>query len=148
MESHRITIPGEPRAQMRARAVTYRGKDGKVRARTFKHKRQEIRENNLRADLRTERDRLGAKPLEGAVALGVKAYFRIAKSWPKKRKAAALSGELRPTKKPDLDNILKHLKDSANGVLWVDDAQVVEYLPGTGKYYAAEPRLEIEVRAV
>ena len=28
---------------------------------------------------------------------------------------------------------------------WTDDAMVVEYLPGTGKYYSDSPRWEIEI---
>ena len=32
----------------------------------------------------------------------------------------------RPQRRGDLDNVLKALLDSLNGVLWVDDDQVVE----------------------
>jgi Holliday junction resolvase RusA-like endonuclease len=30
-----------------------------------------------------------------------------------------------PGKKPDLDNLLKLLKDACNGIVWMDDSQVV-----------------------
>jgi len=30
------------------------------------------------------------------------------------------------SKRPDIDNVLKHVMDAANGVLWGDDTQVVE----------------------
>lgn len=42
----------------------------------------------------------------------------------KKARAAMLSGEIAPAKKPDLDNIIKAILDGMNGVAYVDDAQV------------------------
>lgn len=35
-----------------------------------------------------------------------------------------LSGEIRPTKKPDTDNIAKAICDALNGVAYRDDAQI------------------------
>jgi Holliday junction resolvase RusA-like endonuclease len=35
-------------------------------------------------------------------------------------------GEIQHTKKPDLDNLIKFVKDCLNGVCWVDDSQVVK----------------------
>ena len=54
----------------------------------------------------------------------------------------------RPTTKPDLDNLLKQFKDCAKGIFWEDDKQVVEYLPGTGKYYGSPARWEIVIEGV
>jgi len=34
------------------------------------------------------------------------------------------------------------------GVFWQDDKQVVEYLPGTGKYYGDPARWEIEIETM
>ena len=42
------------------------------------------------------------------------------------RQDAALAGTERPTTKPDADNVAKAIADACNGVVWVDDAQVVE----------------------
>ena len=52
-----------------------------------------------------------------------------------------------PAVRPDLDNYLKALKDAANGLLWLDDAQVVEV--HAKKLYdqsGGKPRIEIELR--
>jgi Holliday junction resolvase RusA-like endonuclease len=54
-----------------------------------------------------------------------------------------------PAVRPDLDNYLKALKDGANGVLWLDDAQVVHV--DAKKLYAMDgsaARIEIEVTEV
>jgi Holliday junction resolvase RusA-like endonuclease len=87
------------------------------------------------------------EPLQGPLLLGVRAYLPIPKSKPKKWQAAAQAGEIRPISKPDTDNLIKQIKDCANRAMWGDDCQVVEYLPGTGKYYddGGGTRWEIEI---
>ena len=56
-----------------------------------------------------------------------------AESKSKKFKAAALAGEEKPTKKPDIDNLVKLVLDALNGVFFADDKQVVE-LEAVKKY--------------
>jgi Holliday junction resolvase RusA-like endonuclease len=74
--------------------------------------------------------------LDGPLLLGVRAYMPIPKSKSGKFKAAAMAGDIRPTGRPDLDNLLKQIKDCFTRMqIWVDDKLVVGYLPGTGKYY-------------
>lgn len=42
-----------------------------------------------------------------------------------------------PVVRPDLDNLIKGAaQDAGNGILWIDDSQIVQYGEGTGKYYA------------
>lgn len=79
---------------------------------------------------------------EGYVKVKMTCYYGIAKSDSKKKKAQKLSGELRPSKKPDLDNCLKTL-DSLNGVAFKDDAFVVEMT--AVKYFSDNPRVVIEI---
>ena len=67
----------------------------------------------------------------------------IPQSKPKKAKAAMASGAKQHTKKPDLDNLVKFVKDCANGILWRDDAQV--YRLHATKVYAEEPKTEIYI---
>ena len=140
----KFIIPIEPVAQMRARHGTIRTKTGKVISKTYKADVQEGREETLKTYLLQYQP---AMPLTGALVLGVKAYFSIPTSWSKKKQAQAAAGELRHTKKPDLSNVLKHVEDCLSQMLfWKDDALVVEYLPGTGKYYSDRPRWEVEIR--
>ncbi len=58
--------------------------------------------------------------------LNVKAHYQIPTSVSKKKKQAMLDGEIRPTKKPDIDNVLKVVADSLNKIAYRDDAQIVE----------------------
>ena len=53
------------------------------------------------------------------------AYFGIPPSTPKKRRKLMVSGDIRPTKKSDADNIAKIICDSLNGIVWGDDSFVV-----------------------
>ncbi len=58
-------------------------------------------------------------------------------------RAAMLAGEMRPTKKPDVDNYLKTVGDALNGVVWSDDSNIVEAV--VRKWWAEHPRLVVAV---
>ena len=62
-------------------------------------------------------------------------------SKPKKEKAER--GLIRPTVRPDIDNLVKIILDGLNGVAFMDDKQVIELY--ATKWYSAEPRTEIMV---
>lgn len=85
------------------------------------------------------------KPLSIQLYVGFKMYFAPPKSWTKSQKEQALAGFARPASL-DLSNLIKTIEDCGNKVLWADDAQIVEYLPGTGKYYGLPERWEIEIK--
>ena len=59
------------------------------------------------------------------LAVSVEAYFTVPKSFSKVKVGQAVSGDLRPDKKPDVDNILKAVLDGLNGTAYEDDSQVV-----------------------
>lgn len=61
--------------------------------------------------------------LTGAVFLEVNSYFMVPKSWSKRKRLDALSGDAWHSGKPDGDNLLKAVCDALNGVVWMDDAQ-------------------------
>ena len=72
-----------------------------------------------------------------AVSIYVEFVFARPKSLPKRVEDHV--------KKPDLDNLIKALKDAAKGILWHDDSQVVQL--SARKVYGATPMTVIEVRA-
>jgi Holliday junction resolvase RusA-like endonuclease len=97
----------------------------------------------------------GREPLDEAVSVVIFAYMPVPASWSKKKRAAALAGEIAHTTKPDFDNITKML-DGLNyypprfkgdrqktPIIWRDDCQIVA--AQFFKQYSAEPRLEITV---
>jgi Holliday junction resolvase RusA-like endonuclease len=82
--------------------------------------------------------------LNGALAMDIRAFFPIVKSTSKKNRQLMIDQELLPTKKPDIDNIIKILTDSLNGLAYDDDSQIVMVL--AQKSYSEEPRVELTIR--
>ena len=54
------------------------------------------------------------KPLEGRVEVNIKAVFAIPKSTKKQDTEKMLENTISPTKKPDIDNIVKIILDAMN----------------------------------
>ena len=81
---------------------------------------------------------------EGPVAIIVTACFPCTSTDAKKKKLSPL---LRwHTKKPDLDNIVKAVKDAAKGILWTDDSQVCSMLASKVILPAGEsPHVRVKV---
>ena len=79
--------------------------------------------------------------IDGEVIADIKAYYQIPKSVSKKTRQQMLDGEIRPTKKPDLDNVAKAILDALNGLAYHDDSEVVEL--NIGKYWSDSPRVEV-----
>ena len=88
----------------------------------------------------------GCKKLNGALRLAVYAYFSIPKSASKKHRVDMINWNIRPTKKPDLDNILKIVGDALNKIAYDDDSQIVSAT--IKKFYAEEPHLKIIIEEV
>lgn len=89
----------------------------------------------------------GREPLQGAVAVDIGIYVQIPASWSKRKQEDALAGRIRPTGKPDTDNVIKAIFDGCNGVCWRDDAQVTD-IERAVKRYSITPRIEMVVRAI
>jgi Holliday junction resolvase RusA-like endonuclease len=136
-----FTLHISPTGQKRARSRAVTNGD-RVFSMTYKDGKQRREEDKLVSLLLEHRP---SALITGQIFLGVKAYVQIPASKPKRFKADALAGAIRPTTKPDLDNLIKQIKDVCTGIFWVDDRQVVGYLPGTGKYYGDRPRWEITI---
>lgn len=85
----------------------------------------------------------GLEPFGGPVVLEMRAVLPIPASWPAKRRTAALEGLEAPGKKPDWDNLGKAVSDALNGVVYVDDAQVVR--ASVEKAYGETPQMVVHV---
>lgn len=91
-----------------------------------------------------EMRRLGIPLLAGPLWLLLDVYVGVPASWSARKRVQALSGALRPTKKPDLDNFQKAVCDALNRVVWVDDSQIVDAHPR--KFYSERPRVELRIK--
>ncbi|MEK4425894.1 RusA family crossover junction endodeoxyribonuclease [Solibacillus sp. FSL K6-1523] len=84
------------------------------------------------------------EPIMEPIRLKVDVFIVPPKKYHTKPKQALIdSGELRPTTKPDLDNLVKGIKDGCTKIIWHDDAQIVEMV--VRKFYDMTPRAEVSV---
>ena len=74
--------------------------------------------------------------LQGPLKATIEAYYTIPKSRSKKAKEEMRENLVRPTKKPDADNVSKSVLDALNGLAYKDDSSVVELI--VSKYWADE----------
>ena len=134
-----FTVPGEPQGKGRARVGTIAG-----HARMFTPAKTVAYEGLIAM---AARDAMGRTlPFDGACVVEVDAVFAVPQSWSKKKRAEALAGVLRPTKKPDGDNVLKAVCDGINGIVWADDAQAVDQR--IRKVYGERAELRVRVAGV
>ena len=107
-----FTVMGKPRGKGRPRFNGHAYTDGETKA-----YEQRVGLEFLKA---------GGELLPKEIPVGVKvtAYFRVPKSYSKRRKALCRENLELPLKKPDGDNILKIVCDALNGLAYQDDTQV------------------------
>ena len=85
-------------------------------------------------------------PLIGAVAAYLHIGIPIPPSYSKARQKACIEGLERPTKKPDIDNIVKAVLDGMNGIVYLDDKQVVDL--HLTKVYSSKEGIDIMVKEI
>ena len=82
-------------------------------------------------------------PLEGALTIKLTAWLMIPKATSKKKTKLMIDRIIRPTKKPDFDNIVKTVCDALEKLAYKNDNQIVTGI--IHKFYSERPRLEIEI---
>ena len=82
-------------------------------------------------------------PDDKPLFIRVKAYFPIPKATSKKKRIQMLNGEIRPTVKPDGDNILKIICDALNTIAFSDDKVLID--KHVEKWYGETPRVEVDL---
>ena len=133
-----FTIPGPPQGKARPRVV--RAKSGI--SLTYTPDKTVAYEELVR--IRYKAAAQGFRfPDEAQVVVQITARFPIPASKSKKVRMAMRSGQIKPAKKPDCDNIMKIICDALNGFAYKDDAQVV--LAQIAKEYADEPRTDVRM---
>lgn len=89
----------------------------------------------------------GGTYTEKALKVYINVFCEIPKSTSKKNRALMLSGGIRPSKKPDCDNIAKIICDALNKVAYKDDSQIVE-LTVTKDYTDGAPLVKVYLKEV
>jgi Holliday junction resolvase RusA-like endonuclease len=85
-------------------------------------------------------------PISSPCCNEIVSYVPIPKSFSKKKHSFAAASTLRPTTKPDLDNVVKIVCDALNNVVYDDDKLIISMI--AEKYYDERPRLEVTVETI
>lgn len=154
--THKITftIPGDPIGKERPRFT----RGSKVM--TYTPRKTHAYEDSVRyLGVMTRKKEGISTPIDKFCGVSIKAYYKVPKSFSKKRRQLCLDGLERPTKKPDGDNIAKIILDGMNPKqklnrrlhkyvtlhegMYLDDSQVVDHR--VQKFYSKNPRVEVTV---
>jgi Holliday junction resolvase RusA-like endonuclease len=133
-----FTIPGEARGKGRPRATRFGGG-----VRLYTDAKTASYEGLIA--YAAQAALAGRAPLDGPLVMSVLVRLAPPASASKKARAAMLAGEMHPTKKPDLDNVVKAVLDGCNKVAFGDDAQVCWI--NAGKVYAATAGVDVTLSA-
>lgn len=136
MESVKFTVPGSPVGKGRPQVTKFG---------TFTPKKTVQYENLVKL---CYREAVGQERFDDGSMIDARifAYFEIPKSTSKKNRALMLDKKLRPTKKPDADNICKAVLDSLNEIAYHDDSAIVDVQ--IRKFYSENPRVEVILRKI
>ena len=133
-----FNIPGEPQGKGRPRFSCVGG-----RVRTYTPEKTATYEELVKKEYKRQCNQHFS---DRRLIMRVWAFYSIPKNTSKKKRADMLEGKIRPSKKPDLDNVLKVIADSLNKVAYDDDKQIVEaYIT---KFYDAEPHVCVMIEEV
>ena len=126
-------IPGEPQGKGRPRFST---RGGFVK--TYTPEKTASYENFVKVCYLNE---FHDFKITGEIDAEIIACFPIPKNFSKKKRQLASYGEIRPTKKPDCDNIAKIILDSLNGIAYEDDKQIINL--EVSKFYSDDPQVNV-----
>lgn len=133
MKAH-FTIDGEPKGKGRPRVM----KGGYA----YTPHDTAVYENLVKVEYRRQ---CGKTFFENGTFLDVRisAYYGIPNSASGKKKKLMNDNIIRPTKKPDMDNICKIICDALNKIAYYDDAQIVDCQ--LRKFYSEHPRVVVTI---
>lgn len=131
-------IPGKVQAKQRPRF----SKSGIV----YTPKETRVYENFVRACYSDYANQYKWEPYDGQLRAEVEVFIQVPKSDSKLKKQAKIIGEIRPTIKPDCDNLAKSILDSLNGLAYQDDRQIIEL--SVKKFYAEQSEVRVKLMEV
>jgi Holliday junction resolvase RusA-like endonuclease len=134
-----ISMSGEPQGKGRARSFIRGG-----HVSHYTPEKTRTYEGMIRS---LAMDAMGARtPIDQPVEMHLRAIFPVPASWSERKRQQALTGVLKPGKKPDMDNIVKAWNDAFNGVVFRDDCLIVK--ASQEKRYGPQALVVATVRAI
>jgi Holliday junction resolvase RusA-like endonuclease len=133
MRKLKFEVLGKPKGKARARA----GKFGHYTPEEQVNYECHVKDSFLRKYPDSE-------PITGVVILKITAIFQVPKSYGLKKRKDLFENSTFHVKKPDLDNIIKSIKDGLNGIAWIDDSQVA-MIDNTKKIYGLQNKVIVEI---
>lgn len=134
-----FTVPGQPQGKGRAKIVKIGGFSRMATP------QKTVAYEGLVAHA-AQQAMAGLALIDGPCSVSMDIVCQIPASWSAKKQQHALSGWIRPTTKPDIDNVEKAIFDGCNGVVWRDDVQVVDVRKS--KRYGVMPGVSVSIAAV
>ena len=131
-------IPGKVQAKQRPRF----SKSGIV----YTPKETRVYEDFVRVCYSDYANQYQWEPYDGQLRAEVEVFIQVPKSDSKLKKQAKIIGEIRPTIKPDCDNLAKSILDSLNGLAYQDDRQIIEL--SVKKFYAEQSEVRVKLMEV
>lgn len=140
MKQIKFSIPGQPFGKQRPRVV-HNGNFSKAYT-----PKETVNYENLVKLIYQQAAKGWIFPDGSMLDVRIIAYYDIPKSTSKKKRRLMLEHKIRPTKKPDFDNIGKIICDSLNLVAYHDDSAVVD--AQVRKFYSENPRVDVTIRRI
>lgn len=133
-------VEGKPQGKARARTF-YNSRAGKMQSVT------PVQTKSYEDLIRWKYRAAGGKYYgEKTLQVNIEAFYPIPKAFSKAKVNDAIDGKLRPTTKPDCDNIIKVVLDALNGVAYYDDKQIISV--SCKKYYAQQGYLLVQIKEI
>ena len=128
-------VLGQPQGKARAR-VTRWG--------VYTPEKTALYENLIKLSFKQKYSKL--EPLTGYLKIEILAVFEPPKSTSKKKREQMIYQEIKPSKKPDIDNICKVFLDALNGIAYKDATQVIELV--ARKCYGEQASVIVNVEEI
>lgn len=139
-----LVIPGKPLAQKRPKFRHVKTKSGKTFGMAYNPQETDAGKFMAQLDAALQRQNVNWKPLMGPVELDIVFAMPIPTTTSMRKAGLMEEGKIRHTKKPDLDNLVKFVKDCGSGILWQNDSQIDRIK--ASKEYSNTPETVINLR--
>ncbi len=134
-----FTLLGEPQAKERPRFSSHNG-------RIYTPKSTKAYEEKIRRAYRQQYPELDPFPKGVPLQMEVETFHQIPKSASRALQEKMENRGVFPTKKPDVDNLVKIIADSLNNLAYHDDCQIVAVK--IRKFYCRDPRVWVKISEI